>query len=191
MQSLNSAPYCLFEIQTTSPLGHQTLTSALQQILVVTMPRGAETLKGIINMMTYGTDIQLVNFLDLENGNLTHNDVNSRYDQLENLLNIHHVLYDALTTRVKLSTNGQLSHCSWSLEIHNKSCPYKMRNSMDWQIALKAKIGLKLEVTATLGLHSMFDWYYLTMLVLSRVPDYALANTVIETNDAEALYSTV
>jgi len=95
-------------------------------------------------MMTYGTNIKLVNFLDLENDNHTHNIVNTRLNELENMLNIHYIVYDTLTTGVKPSSNGQLFQCSWSSENFNKSFPYKMNSSVHWQIAMTAKIGFKL-----------------------------------------------
>jgi len=41
----------LFEIQTTPPQGHPVLTSALEIILVVSMPGVAETFKNVIDRM--------------------------------------------------------------------------------------------------------------------------------------------
>ena len=45
LQRLNSAPRHLLEIQSTPPHGHPALVSFLEPILVVTMPRVAETVK--------------------------------------------------------------------------------------------------------------------------------------------------
>ena len=52
----NAVPHHLSEIQSTPPQGHPALTLALVPILVVTMPGVAETLKSVIDEMTYGTD---------------------------------------------------------------------------------------------------------------------------------------
>jgi hypothetical protein len=49
------------EIQSTSPHGHPALISALEPVLVVTMPREAETFKSVIPEMTQGTDFKLIN----------------------------------------------------------------------------------------------------------------------------------
>jgi len=45
LQRLNSVPRRLLEIQSTPPHGHPALISALEPILVVTMPGEAETFK--------------------------------------------------------------------------------------------------------------------------------------------------
>jgi len=55
----NSVPRSLLEIQSTPLQGHPALTSALEPILVVTMPAIAETLKSVSDKMTYGTDFKL------------------------------------------------------------------------------------------------------------------------------------
>jgi hypothetical protein len=57
----NSVPRCLIEIQKAPPQGHPALSSALQPILLVTMPRVAETFKSVINKMTVATDFKLIN----------------------------------------------------------------------------------------------------------------------------------
>jgi len=56
LQRLNSVPRQLLEIQTTPPHGHPVLVSALEPILVVTMPGVAETFKTVIDEMTHGTE---------------------------------------------------------------------------------------------------------------------------------------
>jgi len=56
LQRLNPVPRRLLEIHTTPTHGHQSLTSAIETILVVTMPRGAETFNSVIDEMTYGND---------------------------------------------------------------------------------------------------------------------------------------
>jgi len=82
------------EIQTTPPHGHPALVSALEPILVVTMPGVAETSKTVINEMTHGTKFKLVSLLHTENANLTHEDLNTSIDEPENRWNIHLVWYD-------------------------------------------------------------------------------------------------
>ena len=92
LQRSNSVPRCLLEIQTTPPHGHPALISALESILVVTMPGVAEMFKTGIDQMTHGTDFKLVNLLHAENVNLTHEDLKTSIDEPENLWNIHLVL---------------------------------------------------------------------------------------------------
>jgi len=85
---------CLDEFQTTPPQGHPAFKSALDLILVVTMPRVAETFKSIIKEKTYSTNFKLVKLLHAENANITHSDRNSSIDVPENRWNIHVVSYD-------------------------------------------------------------------------------------------------
>jgi SNF2 family DNA or RNA helicase len=125
------------------------LTSALEPILVVTMPGVAETFKSVIDEMTFATDIKLINLLHVENVNLTHEDLNTSLDEPENRWNIHLLSYDTLTSRAKPSTNGQLSYCSWSFGIVDESHRYKTNNSVGWRIAMNARIAFKLQLTAT------------------------------------------
>jgi len=61
LQRLNSVPRHLLEIQSTPTYNHPALISALEPILVVTMPGVAETFKSVIDEMTHGTDFKLVN----------------------------------------------------------------------------------------------------------------------------------
>jgi hypothetical protein len=56
VQRLNSVPCCLLEIQTTPALRHPVLTSALESIIVVKVPRVATTFKSANNEMEHGTD---------------------------------------------------------------------------------------------------------------------------------------
>jgi len=83
LQRLNSVPRRLLEIQSTPPHGDPALISALEPILVVTMPGVAETFKSVIDEMTHGTDFKLVNLLHAENANLTHQDLNTSIDEPE------------------------------------------------------------------------------------------------------------
>jgi hypothetical protein len=167
LQRLNSVSRCLLEIQTTPPHGHPALVSALEPILVVKMPGVAETFKTVIDKMTHGSEFKLVNLLHAENANLTHEDLNTSIDERENRWNIHLVSYDTLTSRAKPSNNGELSCCAWSFGIFDESHRYKTKNSVAWQIAINAKIGFKVQVTATLGFHSLYDWCFQTMWLFS------------------------
>jgi hypothetical protein len=163
----NSAPRHLLEIQSTPPQGHPALTSAFEPILMVTMHGVAETFNSVIDEMSHGTNFKLINLLHAENANLTHEDLNTRIDEPEIRWNIHLVSYDTLTSRAKPSSNGQLSHCSWSFEIFDESHRYKMRNSIGWRIAINSRIGFKLPVTAMPGFHSLYDWCFQTMWLFS------------------------
>jgi len=191
LQRLNSAPRRLLEIQSTPPHGHPALISALEPILVVTMPGVSETFKSVINEMTCGTDFKHVNLLHAKNANLTHEDLNTSIDEPENLWNIHLVSYDTSTSRAKPSSNGQLSYCSWSFGIFDESHPYRTKNSVGWQIAMNAKIGFKLQVTATPGFHSLYDWCFQTMWLFSGAPEDPEDDTGMEKHGAEALYPAV
>ena len=123
----NSVPCRLLEIQKSPPQGHPALTCVLEPIQVVRMPGVAATFKSVIDELTTATDFKLINLLHTENGTLTHEDLNSSLDEPENLWNIHLVSYDTLTSITKPSTNGQLSHCSWSFGIFDESHRYKMK----------------------------------------------------------------
>jgi len=191
LQILNSVPLRLLEIQTTPPHGHPALVSALEPIMVVTMPGVAETFKTVIDEMTHGTKFKLVNLLHAENANLIHEDLNTSSNEPENRWNIHLVSYDTLTSRVKPSSNGQLSYSAWSFDILDESHWYKTKNSVGWHIVMNAKIGFKLQVTATLGLHSLYDWCYRTMWLFSGAPDNPEDQTVKKNYGAHALYSAV
>jgi hypothetical protein len=163
LQRLNSVPHRLLEIQTAPPHRHPAFVSALEPILVVTRAGVAEIFQTVIDEMAHRTQFKLVNLLDTEHANLTHDELNSSIDKPENGWNIHLVSYDTLTQRVKPSSNSQLSYCAWSVGIFDQSHRYKTKNSVGWQIAMNAKIGFKLCVTATLGFHSLYDWCYQTM----------------------------
>jgi hypothetical protein len=191
LQRLNSVPHRLLEIQSTPPHGHPALISALEAILVVTMPGVAETVKSDIDEMTKGNNIKLVHMLHVENANLTHEDLNTSIDAPENRWNIQLVLYHTLLSRAQLSSNGQLSYCAWSFGIFDKSHWYKTKNSVGWQIAMNAKIGFKLQVTATPGFHSLYDWCFQMMWLFSGAPEDPEDDTVIEKHGGEALYSAV
>ena len=83
-QRQNSMSLRLIETQKTPPQGHPALTSALDPILVVTMPGVAEMFKSVIDEMTFATHFKLINLLHAENVNLTHEDLNTSLDEPEN-----------------------------------------------------------------------------------------------------------
>jgi hypothetical protein len=75
---------CLLEIQSIPHHRHPVLISALELILGVTMPGGAETSKTVIDEMTNGTDFELINLCHAEHANLTQKNLNTRIDKPEN-----------------------------------------------------------------------------------------------------------
>jgi hypothetical protein len=188
---LNSVPRRLSKIQSTPPNGDPGLISAVESILVVTMPGLAETFKQVIGEMTHGTDFKLFNLLHAKNPNLTHQDLNTSIDKPENRWNIHHVSYDTLTSRAKPSSSGQLSYCALSFGIFDESHQYKTKQSVGWHIAMNVNIGFKLQVTATLGLNSLYDWCFQMMWRFSGAPEDPGDDTVMKQHGAEALYSAV
>jgi len=97
------------------------------------------------------------------------------------------VLHDTLTSRPKPSSNGRLSHCSWSFGIFDESHQYKTKNSVGWRIAKTARIGFKLQVTATPGFRSLHDWCYQVMWLFSGAPDDPEDETLMEMHGANAL----
>ena len=99
--------------------------------------------------------------------------------------------YDTLSSRVKPSSNGPLSHCSWSFGIFDESHRYKTKNRVGLRIATNGRIGFTLPVTATPGFHSLYDWCYQTMWMFSGAPEDLENVTVMKMHGADALYSAV
>jgi hypothetical protein len=62
---------------------------------------------------------------------------------------------------------------------------------MGWRIATNVRIGFKLQVTATPGFHSLYDWCYQTMWLFSGAPEDPEHETVMEMHSADAPYSAV
>jgi len=155
------------------------------------MPGVAETIKTVIEEMTCGTESKLVHLFHAKNANLTHEYLNSSIDKLESWWNIYLVSYDTLTSRWKPSSHGQLSYCAWSFGIFDESHRYKTKNIVGWHIAMNAKIGFKLQVTATPGIHSLYDWCYHVMWLFSGASDDPEAEIVKDKRAADALYSAV
>jgi hypothetical protein len=119
---------------------HSALTAPFELLLVVTMPGVAVTFKSVIDEMTYGSKFKLVNLLQMDNARLTHKNLNTSIDTPANLWNNSLVSYHTSTSGAKLSTNHQLSQCSWSFEIFNKSHQYKKKNSVRCRIVMNAGI---------------------------------------------------
>jgi len=84
LQRHNSVASRHMEIQKTPPQGHPALTSALEPIQGVTIPRVAESFKSVINEIRYATHIKLINLLHVDNANLTNQDLNTSLDMPEN-----------------------------------------------------------------------------------------------------------
>jgi hypothetical protein len=66
-----------------------------------------------------------------------------------------------------------------------------MKNSVGWQIAINAKIGFKLQVTAIPGLHSLYECCFQTKWLFSGVPEDPEDDSVMVNHGVEGLYSTV
>jgi hypothetical protein len=60
-----------------------------------------------------------------------------------------------------------------------------------WGIATNPRIGFKLQVTAPPGFHSLYDWCYQAMWLVSGAPEDPEDETVMEMHGADPLYSTV
>jgi hypothetical protein len=60
-----------------------------------------------------------------------------------------------------------------------------------WQLAMNVKIEFQLQVIATPGFHSLYDWCFQTMWLFSGAPEYPEDVTVMGKHGAKALYSAV
>jgi hypothetical protein len=54
---------------------------------------------------------------------------------------------------------------------------------------MNARIGFKPQVTATMGFHSLYDWCFQRVWLLSDTPENPADDTVLEKHGAEELYS--
>jgi len=89
------------------------------------MSRVAATFKIVIHEIIYATNVKLNKLSYSENANLTHADLNTSTEKLENRCNIHLVSFDTLTSRAKRFSNGQLLYYLWSFGIFDEYHPYK------------------------------------------------------------------
>jgi hypothetical protein len=60
-----------------------------------------------------------------------------------------------------------------------------------WRIAMNARIAFKLQVTATPGFHSLYDWCFQMMWLFSDAPENPEDETLMDKHRAEALHSEV
>jgi len=135
------------------------------------MPGVAETFNTVIDEMTQGTDSKLVNSLHAKNANLTHKNLNNSIDEMENGWNIHLASYDTFTSSAKPSSNGRLSHYTLSSGLFDESHRYVTKHSVGWRIVTNARIRFKLQVTATPGFHSLYDWCHPVMCLFPGAPE--------------------
>jgi hypothetical protein len=126
-----------------------------------------------------------------ENANLTNEDQITSIDEPENRWNLHFVSYDTLTSSGNPSSQDKLSHWVWNLGIFDESHWYKTKHSVGGRTVTNVRIGFKLQVTAMPGLHSLYDWCYLTMWRFSGGPEDPKDKTVMEMHCADELYSAV
>jgi hypothetical protein len=101
------------------------------------------------------------------------------------------VLYDTLTSRAKQLSNRQLSYCAWCFVSFDDSHQYKTKISVDWLIVMNAKMGFRLQVTATPALDSLHDWCFQTMWLFSGASDDQEDDSVMEKHGANGLYCAV
>jgi len=66
-----------------------------------------------------------------------------------------------------------------------------MKNSVGSHIAMNGRIEFKLQVTATPGFQSLYDWCFQSMWLISGAPDNPEDETAMEMRSTKALYSTV
>jgi hypothetical protein len=62
---------------------------------------------------------------------------------------------------------------------------------MGWRIAINVNIGFKLQLTAMPGFHSLYDWCYQAMWLISGAPEDPEDETVMEKHGADELYTAV
>ena len=77
------------------------LTSALEPILVVTIPRVGEMFKSVLIRITYWTDFKLVNLLPVEHAKLTNHNLNTNTAEPDDGCNNRFVPYDTLISGAK------------------------------------------------------------------------------------------
>jgi len=167
LQKPYSLAHSLLEIKTSSPLQHPAPSLELELILVVTMSGVADRFYSIINEMTYWTDFKLVNMFHGNNSNLTNNDLYPKIPQPEYQWNTDSVSYDTFTCQVKPPNIVHLLYSLYSLGMFDKSHQYKTNNTVNWQIMITLRIGFKLQVTAMLGFHLLWNHSYKRTDILS------------------------
>jgi hypothetical protein len=99
LQTPNLVHSCLLKIQTTPLQRHQVLASAVEPMLVVTMPIIDKTLKSVIDKMTYGTSSKLQKLFQVEIAKFSREDMCTKIFKLDYQWYHHLVSYDTLTSR--------------------------------------------------------------------------------------------
>ena len=130
-------PHCVSEIKIIPAWRHQALTSALEPIMVDTLPRVAVTFKCVINERTYGTEFILVNLLHVQNVNLTHEDTYTRIEQPEPRWIAHLVWYDVVTSSGKQSRDSPLSYSTGNLGFIMTSIDTKLKTVLAAKLPAK------------------------------------------------------
>jgi len=153
------------------------------------MPRVTETFMSGSNVLTFASNSILFNILEMENMNLTHDNLNTCIYQPENWWILHRVSHCTLTSRIIVWRKGQLWYCTSSFKIGDESHQYKNKTRIGCQIRIKLSIGLKCQVTANKKLCSLFGCKYGTVWLFSAAPGNGEDDTVMEKKCTEALYS--
>lgn len=81
----------------------------------------AEPFYNVIDKIIYDVDFSLVCIVVLHDVNLTMEDRNTNFDQLDNWLDVHLILYGSITTKAITSLNFQSTYCAFMFRIFNKS----------------------------------------------------------------------
>lgn len=84
----------------------------------------------------------------------------------------------------------QSPHDTLSIEcaIIDKACKYRINTNIGWQIAKNARIQFNLQVIATMGYHSLLEWGYYIVWLLSVAPEDSETDTAMEIYAAKTQY---
>jgi hypothetical protein len=91
----------------------------------------------------------------------------------------------------KQNSQRRLTKCAWSIAIFVKTHWYKGRDSQGLSVAVHAKIGFKLQVTATPAYQTPNDWVNHTIWLFSCTPIRPEDKTSMERHGAEAFHVAV
>ena len=130
-------------------------------VLCVVLPSVRETFVAATRTITHGTRFAIRD-LSAEGGSeLSHTHLNFSMNHPTRMWDIHVITYNAFTERSQRNPSGsprQLTDCTWAWGIFDESHRYKTPKSIGWKAAMEAKIGFKVQVTATPAYHSLRDW---------------------------------
>jgi len=73
----------------------------------------------------------------------------------------------------------------------DESHRYKTKNRVGWRIVINVRIWFQVQVTATPGFHSLYDWCFQKMWLFSGAPQDPEDETVMGRHGAKALYCAV